>query len=268
MERAVAVALVILALSVSPANLQAQIGGTSITAERVSIDQYRPRIAAAADGSFAIAWETLEESQFATEWKIAVQRYAANGSPVGPLNLFDPESGCFALDSWTFDGMQNVELAFNGAGQLLVLMEHFGEYDIITTSQRSSELTLGLVDQNGAIVDLGNSANCLQHKFIFVGADEQDRPRMAQTNSGLVVITDAFFGGANFRNVGMQFYDLALNEVGEVVIPHDDEGSLEGFHVYPDVATNGSTLLATWHECPYIDGQGNIEECDVMVQFA
>ena len=236
---------------------------------RTTIDYYRPRVAAAADGSYAVAWEALEQLEFVTEWKIAVQRYSPTGQPVGPTHYFDPEIGCFgSTDVWLSDGQQNVELAFNDAGDLLVLMEHYGEYDIIVTTTWSSEITLGAVNSSGQIIDLGASESCLQYKFVFPGADEQDRPRMALANGGLAVVMDGFFGGSNFRNVGLQFFDGALAKVGDVSIPHDDQLSEQGFHAYPDIATNGSRLVVVWHECPYIDNQGNAAECDIMAQFA
>lgn len=241
---------------------------TVATSDQVTIDLYRPQIVADADGSYAIAWEALEQEEFVTEWKIGVQRFGPNGSVVGPSNVFDPESGCLAVDHWLDDGQQNVELAFDSSGGLLVLMEHFGEFFVVNSGSNSSEITLGLVDQSGQITDISNDENCVQRKFIFVGADEQDRPRFALMPTAIALIVDGFFGGTNFRNVGLQFYDYSLSEIGGVTIPHDDENSLEGFHAYPDLATNGTLMAYVWHECPFIDNQGNVAECDVMAQFA
>ena len=262
---AAAVAQTIVVAETGPANARAAVGADTI------ISYYRPQIAAARDGSFAVAWEALIEQEFFTRWHIGVQRYSAAGNPVGATHYFEPEIGCFALDTWLNDYQSNVELAFGSTGLLLVLMQHSGEYDIITTTDISSEVTLGVIDQNGTAVDLNPShGNCEQWKFIFPGADEQDRPRMALTpTDNLILVADGFFGQSDLRNVGLDIYDTNLNDlVNGELIPHADPSSLTAFHAWPDIATNGSMMAAVWHRCPYIDGQGNVAECDIGAQFA
>lgn len=233
------------------------------------VDLDRPRIAAAADGSFALAFEALVQGEFVQEWQIAVQRFSPSGDPVGPLHLFEPESGCSDFDSWLSDWMEHAELAFRADGILLVIMQHSGEFQFAGDGVQSAEATLGAVDTNGEQIDLNGSDICTQMKLIFPGGDRQDRPRMALTPSAEVVITvDGFFGGSNLRNVAIRALDADLNELLEEFIPHDDPGSEQAFHMMPDVATNGTLILSVWQECPIVDAQGNADECDVGAQFA
>ncbi len=273
MNRRIAIPFVlsiILSIAQRPAQAQMQIVA-STDANDVTIDYYRPQIAAAPDGSFAVAWEALRQGDFFTKWHIAVQRYSPAGAPVGPTHYFQPEIGCFVFDTWLDDFQSNVELEFSSTGVLLVLMQHSGDYEAITQAQFSSEITLGVVDQNGATVDLNlEKQNCIQWKFIYPGADEQDRPRMALMPDNTLVLTmDGFFNGSDLRNVGLDFYDNNLNRlVPSELIPHDDPASLQAFHMWPDIATNGDLLVSVWNECPIVDPQGNADECDIGAQFA
>jgi len=233
------------------------------------LDYTRPRIALAADGSFAVAMEAFVETDFGFQrWEIAVQRYAPSGAPVGPAHFFDGES-CGSLDIWTSDFMEHAELAFRPDGILLVLMQHTGQYSIVVTDVSSAEATLAAIDQAGQVIDLNSAGNCLQKKLIFPGGSRQDRPRMALAPNAFVLVTvDGFFNDSDLRNVGLRILDGDLEQQVDLLIPHDDPASTQAFHMVPDVATNGSAILSVWQECPIIDNQGNADACDVGAQFA
>ena len=234
-----------------------------------TIQYYRPRVAYAADGSYAVAWEAQRQLSFITEWQIGVQRFSAAGAPVGATHYFEPESGCLDFDAWLSDGMQNVELAFAPSGVLVVLMEHFGEWQFAGDGKFTTEITLGLIDQNGQAVDLSNSSLCEQYKFIAPGSEGFARPRFAMTQRAeLMIAVDGFIEGVNLRNVGVTVVDGDLNELVGLFVPHTDQGSGSNFHMWPDIASNGSVMMMTWHRCPLIDNQGNAAECDIDVQFA
>jgi hypothetical protein len=238
-------------LAVAPAGV-----GQTIT------DVARPRLAMAQDGRFAIAFEAL-----IGHWAGGVQLYSPNGTPIGPINFFEGES-CSGLDIWTSDFIENVELAFRPDGILLVLMQHSGDFSIGGDFLISAEAAIGAIDASGQRIDLSNGP-CSVRKLIFVGGGRQDRPRMALTPNGDVVVTvDGFFQGANLRNVGIRVLDANLDEVIEEVIPHSDAFSEQSFHMFPDIATNGQLILSTWQRCPIVDQQGNANECDIEVQFA
>ena len=230
---------------------------------------YRPRIALANDGSYAIAWEEFRQLEFTENWQIAVQRYAANGQPLEGVHYFDPPS-CSTTDVWLNDDMQHVELLYNANGQLVVVMEHIGAFQFIFSERFTSEITLAVIDVNGAVLDLNNTQSCTQFKFIYVGDTDMARPRFALTDSGeLHLVADGNYQDVNFRNSA---YNILLPNLNSVYdrpqILHEDRFSQNGFHMWPDVATNGALLATVWHRCPFINSQGDVVECDVDIQFA
>jgi hypothetical protein len=230
----------------------------------------RPRIAGAPDGSFAVAVEIYTQGQFESSprWKVAVQRYSPEATPVGPTNVFVGES-CSTLDIWLFDWMEHVELAFRPDGILLVLMQHAGRFSLGSVDDvASAEVTLGAIDAQGQIIRLTNRVDCVQHKLIFPSGGRQDRPRMAMApNGGLIVTADGFFNRSSFRSVALRVLDASLNELVEQAIPHADPGSQVHVHRESDIATNGSVFLSVWHQCRLLDVHGNTEPCDVAAQF-
>lgn len=231
-------------------------------------DIRRPRLAFAADGSFAVAAEVLTlTSQSRSVLKIAVRRFTATGVPVGPWHLFEGES-CSGIDIWTSDYMSHAEIAFRTDGNLIVLMQHSGRFHIGGDDVGSAEVTIGAIDASGQIIDLNASGSCLQQKLIFVGGSRQDRPRMAVApNGGMLVTADGFFNQSTLRNVAVRVLDGSLAELLEQAIPHTDAQSEQAFHMNPDIATNGSLGLSVWQRCPIIDAQGNAAECDIDAQF-
>lgn len=234
------------------------------------LDMDHPRLAFAPDGSFAIAMEILTQEQFESQpvRKVAVQRYSPLGLKVGPLHVFKGES-CSTLDVWLFDYMMHPEIAFRTDGVLVVMMQHSGRFVIGNDDVGASEATIAAINEAGQVIDLNSSDACLQHKLIFVGSGRgQQRPRMALAPDNSVIMTaDGFFNRSDFRNVGIRVLDAGLQTVFEQGIPHADVLSESSFHAYPDIVTNGTLALSTWHRCPVIDPQGNANECDVEAQF-
>lgn len=227
------------------------------------------RIAVAQDGSFALAYEALvEKPGSSARWGLFVQRYSPAGSPVGPLHQFAAES-CSGLDIWLSDFNEHPEIGFQPGGTLVVLMQHTGEFQIGSDGVRSAEMTLAAIDASGQVVDLNRSGACVQKKLIFPGGGRQDRPRLAVTPQGALIITsDGFFDRSSLRNVALRVLDANGDQVIEQVIPHDDPQSLQAFHMRPDIATNGALLLTVWNECPVVDNQGNANDCNIGAQLA
>lgn len=237
----------------------------SVQAQQI-LDVYRPRIAVAADGSFAVAY-TARVENITTADNVVVQRFAPDGTPIGPLHFFAGES-CSGLDLWTSDFMYDAELAFQSDGTLLVLMVHEGWFSISVDDVYSSEATLAAIDASGQVIDLHSSGNCLQDKLIFPGGGNQTRPRMAIGPGDEVLVTlQGRFQDADFSNVAIRILDAAGNEIVEEAIPHDDPQARASFHQYPDIAASASLLLSVWHECVALDNQGTTNDCDVVAQF-
>jgi len=92
---------------------------------------------------------------------------------------------------------------------------------------------------------------------------------MALTGSdGVLLAVDGFLNDANLRNVGIRVLTPDLSKAIELIIPHDDELSEQGFHMFPDIVTKGDLVGITWQRCPIVDAQGNANECDIDAQFA
>lgn len=230
---------------------------------------FLPKISIAADGSYGLAAEGLFRTPTGREvLRVLAQRYSSTGVPTGPTHVFAGES-CSGLDLWLSDYMERPEVAFHPNGVMLVLMQHTGELQIGTDGVQSSEITMAGIDGSGQLLDLAQSTSCVQSKFIFVGGGRQDRPRFDLTPTGESFITaDGFFGGASLRVAAIRVLDADGNELVGELIPHVDQTSQNSFHMYPDVATNGTLVLSAWHRCPLIDAQGNADDCDIEVQFA
>ena len=231
----------------------------------------RPRLAVAPDGGFALAFEAFVPALGGNSaaWRVLVQRFAASGSPLGPTHYFEGESCAGDISVWLSDYVEHVELAFRRDGILVVVLEHEGEYQLGGDGVQSAETTIAALDADGQLIDLNSASNCVQKREIFVGGKRQDRPRVALTPDGSMLLTmDGFFGGTFFRNVGIRILSGDLDELFEEVIPHDDPNSEQSLHMVPDVATNGVLILSAWYECPFVDNQGNISTCDIVAQFA
>jgi hypothetical protein len=267
--RGTAIALVVCTLALADVTgqgrmLQLEAGNAPL------LDVDHPRLAFAPDGSFAVAMEILTQEQFESQpvRKVAVQRYSPQGNKVGPLHKFTGES-CSSLDMWLFDYMSHPEIAFRSDGILVVMMQHSGRFVIGTDDVGASEVTIAAINASGEVIDLNNSTSCVQHKVIFVGSGRgQERPRMALSpDNGILLTADGFFNRSDFRNVGIRVLDSGLQSLFEQGIPHDDLMSESSFHAYPDIATNGTIAISTWHRCPMIDNQGNANQCHVEAQF-
>ncbi len=231
------------------------------------LDVYRPRIAVAADGSFAVAY-TARIQHGTTVDNVVVQRYAPDGSPVGPVHVFEGES-CSALDLWTSDFTYNAELAFQSDGTLLVVMTHEGWFSIGVDDVYSSEATLGAIDANGQVIDLQPDVGaCEQFRLIFPGGGRQTNPRLAiGPGDEILIAQQGQYQDAHYTNVAIRILDAAGNEIVEEAIPHDDPQSVSSFHQYPDLAASVRHLLVVWHECVVIDTRGSTDDCDIGAQF-
>ncbi|QXD14198.1 T9SS type A sorting domain-containing protein [Rhodocaloribacter litoris] len=249
-----------------PALLVLWLPATPAPAQQI-LDVYGPRLAVATDGSYALAY-VARVQRTTTADNVAVQRYAADGTPLGPLHLFEGES-CSSLSLWSSDFMYHPEPAFLSDGTLLVAMTHEGWLSLVGTDDvYTSETTLGAVDPSGQLIDLNDSGNCVQYELIFPGGGRQTRPRIAIGPDDTILIThQGFFQDADFNNVAIRILDTGGNEIVEEGIPHDDPLSRAAFHQFPDIAASSAILLAVWHECALLDNRGNTNDCDIGAQF-
>ncbi len=217
---------------------------------------WRPRIAAAADGNFSIAWEDYSDRpgihpNSTGRSQIAVRRFLPDGSPHGPLSFFQGESSTLSL--WLFDFLEHAEIKYLGDGTLVLLMQHTGRLSIGTDDVASSEITLGAIDPEGQIIKLSQFGSNLQYPLIFTSSSRQYNPRLALTPDNVIVAAlEESSYDSEFRNAAFRALDASLNELITREIPHSD-GVGEAPHILADVATNGQLFAVVWQDGRFSD---------------
>jgi hypothetical protein len=215
---------------------------------------WRPRIAAAPDGSFSVAWEDYSDrpgvnSNTTGRSQIAVRRFSDIGQPLEHIHFFRGESTLISM--WLFDYMEHAELKYLTSGVLLVLMQHTGRFVIGGDDVGSSEITLGAIHPTGQIIKLSSIADNVQYPLIFTSSHRQDNPRLAVTPDNLIIaILDELSYDSEFRNIAFRALDDELGEVISREIPHSD-GVGQSPHVLADIATNGELSATVWQDGRY-----------------
>lgn len=225
---------------------------------------WRPRIAAAGDGSFSIAWEDYSDrpginSNISGRSQIAVRRFSADGQPVGDMNFFRGESTNISM--WLSDYLEHAELEYLSNGVLLVLMQHTGRFVIGSDDVAKAETTLGAINTDGQIIKLHHFGDNVQSPLIFTSSRRQDRPRLSVTPDDVIIaILDESSYDSGYRNVAFRALDTSLEELITREIPHDD-GVGNAPHIYADAANNGELFATVWQDGRY----GNL--WSISVQF-
>jgi len=225
---------------------------------------WRPRIAAASDGSFSVAWQDYSDRPGVNfnqsgRSQIAVQRFSPGGEPLEHIHFFTGEST--TLSMWLFDFLEHAELEYLNNGILLLLMQHTGRFVIGSDDIASSEVTLGAVHADGQIIKLHSFGDNVQSPLVFTSSRRQDHPRLTVTPDNLIVaILDESSYDSEYRNVAFRALDTSLDELLTREIPHDD-GVGNAPHIYADAANSGSLFATVWQDGRY----GNL--WSISVQF-
>ena len=207
-------------------------------------------VAAGPNGSFAVAWQDFNDYNVpVTEIpRVAVRRFAAGGTAVGPLNLFRGESR--PLSIWTSDYLtDDIDLSFLPNGTLLVGVQHQGDLSIGGSSTFSRETGLGVVDAAGQIVDLRPNENGVILWMIATEWDDERHPRLSVGPSGeFFFLVDGPTFNTGFSAVGIQQFDANGNFVGNFFTPHPTDPGPNANHLFPDMANNGSSYMVVWQD--------------------
>ncbi|MEL6770608.1 MAG: T9SS type A sorting domain-containing protein [Bacteroidota bacterium] len=252
--------------SVSPSDGVALAQRLAASSARTSLAVGRPQVAVAPDGSYAIAYEAFVQAQPLDEWRVRVQRFAADGRSLGAPITFEPEDVCLGTDVWNSDFLAHVELEYGPDGTLYVAMLHGGLRDLFNGFQQGSETVLGVIAPDGRVVDL-NPANdrCVQYKPTFDGLSEEANPRIALTERDILLVQDGRFtlGGGGEPEVDNSvmhvvvdgvvapFSQQSITTVPEVMMHPGDPFSRQEVHTSPDVAAADRNVQLVWQRCPY-----------------
>jgi hypothetical protein len=212
---------------------------------------WRPRIAVASDGSFAVLWEDYNDRpginfNSAGRSQIAVQRFSADAQPLEGIHFFHGESTLISM--WLSDYLEHAELAYLSTGELLLLMQHAGRFVIGNDDVPSSEVTIGAINANGQIIKLSNHSDNVQYTLGFATSTRQYLPRLAVTPQNLIVaILDEKSSDSDFRNIAFRALDTSFSEVITREVPHSD-GVGTAPHSVADIATNGQLFSVVWQD--------------------
>lgn len=216
-----------------------------------TVGVWRPRIAAAQDGSFSVAWQDYNDRpginfNSVGRSQVAVQRFSSAGQPLEQIHFFRGESTLLSM--WLSDYLEHAELAYLSTGELLLLMQHAGRFVIGADDVASSEVTIGAIAANGTVIKLSNTAENVQHKLYFETSTRQYHPRLAITPQDLIVaILEEKSNDSNFRNVAFRVLNTSFNELITREVPHSD-GVGSAPHIIADIASNGELTAAVWQD--------------------
>ncbi len=205
-----------------------------------------PQIAAHSNGDFAIGWNDLNDYLNTGQvWRIAVQRFNAQGNTVGQLNLFEGESRTNFI--WTDDFVENVHLAFQPGGVLLVAMEHEGYLLIGPSSVWTMECGLGAIANNGQIIDMESNEPGVVHWLLSTELSTRTLPRIAMNPDGsFLYLMNGEPYNSDYLAVAVELFNADGTSTGEVITPHTGDYPPQHNHTYGDVATNGTNAVVVW----------------------
>lgn len=209
----------------------------------------RTAIAVATNGNFAVAWQDFNEYgvPIPAMPRVAVQMFAANAVPIGPLNLFNGESraAIIYLDDYLTG---HIDLEFLPNGILLVAVQHEGLFDNLVTTVWSWEAGIGAVSATGQIIDLLAGTGVILWLFPFDLVDNGNlRLDVAPAGNFWGTLNGPSYN-TDLSAVLIQQFDSNINYVGNYFTPHPNDPGPNFNHVYPDIATNGNLLMSVWQD--------------------
>ncbi len=229
-----------------------------------TVGVWRPRIAAADDGSFSVAWQDYNDRpginfNSAGRSQIAVQRFSSDAQALEHIHFFKGESTLLSM--WLSDYLEHAELGYLSTGELLILMQHAGRFVIGNDDVPSSEVTIGAINANGQIIKLSNTAENVQYSLGFGTSTRQYNPRLALTpQNQIAIVLEEWASEHAFRNIAVRVLDTSFNEVITREVPHSD-GVGSAPHISADIASNGQLSAVVWQDGRF----GNV--WSVSIQF-
>ncbi len=247
--------LILLAVPLwQPAVAQRQLVSTVNFEEALAY--YRPRVAVAADGGYAIAWEALRKLDRSESWHLGVQQFTAAGEPVSKPYYITPESLC-SLPGVSSD-VQNADMIYGENDELIISINQFSRASE-NTERLDNSIALASFDRQGLRLPVEGHNLCGQgfsedtriipdvHSRFMLAIPSSEQPLKALP-----------LGSGWDRNLGSPQIRLAsfLGRKPEVV----------RYAAGHDMASSGPLAIATWHTCSLVEVE-EPDTCDIMVQF-
>ena len=214
-----------------------------------SLTFFRPRVALADDGAFAVAWETLQKLTDAERWQIAIQQFRPAGVPLDTLHYLDATLVGREGDA----GLRNAELAFNDTGRLWLSMEYY-------VSTQTSPIKESTFTTLGSFYD----AYDFQLASLEPGHDplEEDagaHPRMHIGEDQGLYLTRY---GSSDRLVALKESEGVLQRVASLPALDAVPDQLTSWH---DIAAGLNKRAVVWQACSNEDQEE--PTCEPQVQF-
>ena len=253
----IGIAIVFCLLTVHSANAQ-KLLVKSIDYEE-SLTYFRPRIALADDGEFAVAWETLQKYAHTESWHIAVQRFHSTGVPADSLQFLMPDH----VGDVSFSGFQNAEVSFDDSGMLWLSVEgSSGE------QAGRDPLMPSLAFGN---VDAENQFRLLAAAYESVGAPPTwfDHNLRFQPGEGgaffLTPMSETYGVGIIDGETAFSTGDYDIEPTPLLNKTSDQAGG--ALRSWQDIAASPVALATVWQECPDQEDE-LLAACNVLLRMA
>lgn len=217
---------------------------------------YRPRVAVASDGGYAVAWEALRKLDRSEAWHLGVQQFTAAGEPVATPYYVTPESLC-NLPGLSSD-VQNADMVYGEHDELIITINQFSRPSE-NAGHLDNALALASFDRQGMRLPSEGHNLCGQgfSEDTRIIPDARSRYMLATSGPDRPLTTLPLASGLH-------------NEIGSAQIQlasfAGQKPEVLKYAAGHDMASSGPLAIATWHACPLMADR-EPEACDIMVQF-
>ncbi len=274
----ICIGIVLLILGADLAVAQRQLVSTVDFEE--ALVYYRPRIALAENGDYAVSWEALRKLENDEEWQVGLSRFKATGEEIGSSLYLSQATICgsdhsssnstgknnFEERSHVESGIRNADMGFSADGSLVISLEQFLlSLDPETQeTQQFSSVKVSVLDQNGEASQNIADLDCEWMETDPIFPDLSSMPRLdVDPQEDILLSTD----GHSLRMVPAYSLGGAANKSKITHAALLGTTATGQSNSWVDVATNGWLNASSWQKCSEgLHEQADIS-CDVEVQF-
>ena len=258
----IGIGIVLLLLGAEPTLAQRQLVSTVDFDE--ALVYYRPRVALAESGDYAVSWEALRKLEDDEEWQVGLRRFSADGEALSSPQYLSQAAYCDNTADSQESGIRNADMGFSD-GLLVVSLEQFQRFLDPDSRERQqlSSVRVSVLDEEGAIFRPASDLACEWTETDPVYPDLSAMPRLdVDPHENLLLSTD----GHSLRLAPTLNANSALAKSSRIqTVSH--QASSNQSNSWVDVATNGWLNASSWQRCSEgLDVEYEVT-CDVEVQF-